>query len=86
MPAWFGVDGFAKNAAATRGRNVSGFIISREQIAYARNYTAGLPRVSTVVDPRTEKYIFRNSMGPALQAVPENALLGITRRSLKESP
>jgi len=123
-----GWGGFARYAAETRGCRVTGISISREQIAYAREYTAGLPveivecdyrdlparygsahfdkaviigmiehvgyknyrglfrivrkllrdeglfllhtignsRVTTVVDPWIEKYIFRNSMAPAM--------------------
>ena len=123
-----GWGGFAKYAAETRGCRVSGISISREQIAYAREYTAGLPveivecdyrdlpkrfeaehfdkaviigmiehvgyknyrrifeivsrmlknqglfllhtignsRMTRVVDPWIEKYIFRNSMAPAM--------------------
>ena len=124
-----GWGGFARYAAATRGCEVTGISISREQIAYARDFTAGLPveivecdyrdlpgrfeagrfdkavivgmlehvgyknyrrifrivhsllkdsgrfllhtignnRVSRVVDPWIEKYIFRNSMAPAME-------------------
>lgn len=122
-----GWGGFAKYAATTRGCEVTGISLSDEQIAYARDYTRGLPvtirkldyrdlpdcglgpfdkisivgmiehvgyknygelmRVvhamlkpaglfllhtignctrSTVVDPWIEKYIFRNSMAPAM--------------------
>ncbi len=123
-----GWGGFAKYAAETRGCQVTGISISKEQIEYARDYTAGLPveiidcdyrdlpdrfaaghfdkvviigmiehvgyknyrkifeivsgmltddglfllhtignnRVSKVVDPWIEKYIFRNSMAPAM--------------------
>jgi len=122
-----GWGGVAKYAAATRGCEVTGISLSVEQIAYAREYTRGLPvtireldyrdlpqaglgafdkiaivgmlehvgyrnygtlmRVvnemlkpdglfllhtigncerSTVVDPWIEKYIFRNSMCPAM--------------------
>ena len=123
-----GWGGFAKYAAVTRGCHVTGISISAEQIAFAREYTAGLPveiidcdyrdlparvapahfdkaviigmlehvghknyrrllqivhgalkdagtfllhtignsRVTTVVDPWIEKYIFRNSMAPAM--------------------
>lgn len=38
-----GWGGFAKYAAESRGCRVSGISISKEQIAYARDYTAGLP-------------------------------------------
>ncbi len=38
-----GWGGFAKYAAETRGCSVTGVSISKEQIAYAREYTAGLP-------------------------------------------
>lgn len=38
-----GWGGFAKYAAETRGCSVTGVSISKEQIAYARDYTAGLP-------------------------------------------
>jgi cyclopropane-fatty-acyl-phospholipid synthase len=38
-----GWGGFAKYAAETRGCEVTGVSISKEQIAYAREYTAGLP-------------------------------------------
>lgn len=38
-----GWGGFAKYAAETRGCEVTGVSISTEQIAYAREYTAGLP-------------------------------------------
>jgi cyclopropane-fatty-acyl-phospholipid synthase len=124
-----GWGGFARYAAEKRGCDVIGISISREQIAYAQEYTAGLPveiiecdyrdlprhfhpgyfdkaviigmiehvgyknyrrifeivhqaikesgafllhtignnRVTTVVDPWIEKYIFRNSMAPAMQ-------------------
>lgn len=124
-----GWGGFAKYAAETRGCEVVGVSISKEQIAYARDYTRGLPitiaeadyrdlpemfgrqhfdkvlicgmiehvgyknyrgivsivhqllkddgvfllhtignnRPTTIVDPWIEKYIFRNSMAPALQ-------------------
>jgi cyclopropane-fatty-acyl-phospholipid synthase len=123
-----GWGGFAKYAAETRGCRVTGISISTEQIAYAREYTAGLPveivecdyrdlskmfepehfdkaviigmiehvgyknyrrlfeivsrilknqglfllhtignsRRTRVVDPWIEKYIFRNSMAPAM--------------------
>jgi cyclopropane-fatty-acyl-phospholipid synthase len=123
-----GWGGFAKYAAESRGCHVTGISISREQVAYAREYTAGLPveivecdyrdlpqrfdaghfdkaviigmiehvgyknyrrifeivhrairddglfllhtignsRITTVVDPWIEKYIFRNSMAPAM--------------------
>jgi cyclopropane-fatty-acyl-phospholipid synthase len=123
-----GWGGFARYAAETRGCHVTGISISREQIAYARDYTRGLPvdivqcdyrdlparfeaghfdkvviigmiehvgyrnyrrlfeiirqlirddglfllhtignnRVTKVVDPWIEKYIFRNSMAPAM--------------------
>jgi cyclopropane-fatty-acyl-phospholipid synthase len=123
-----GWGGFARYAAETRGCSVTGISISSEQIAYAREYTAGLPveiiecdyrdllqkyppehfdkaviigmiehvgyknyrrifeivnkllknngifllhtignsRVTKVVDPWIEKYIFRNSMAPAM--------------------
>jgi len=123
-----GWGGFARYAAETRGCRVTGVSISKEQIAYARRYTEGLPvdiincdyrdlperfdagyfdkcviigmiehvgyknyrklvkivhraikddgmillhtignsRRTTVVDPWIEKYIFRNSMAPAM--------------------
>jgi cyclopropane-fatty-acyl-phospholipid synthase len=123
-----GWGGFARYAAETRGCRVTGISISKEQIAYANEYCAGLPvdiiecdyrdlpqhfapghfdkaviigmlehvgyrnyrrlfeivhqalrdtglfllhtignnRVTTVVDPWIEKYIFRNSMAPAM--------------------
>jgi cyclopropane-fatty-acyl-phospholipid synthase len=123
-----GWGGFAKYAAESRGCEVTGISISKEQVAYARDYTAGLPveiidcdyrdlpqrfepghfdkvviigmiehvgyknyrkifeivhraikddgvfllhtignnRATTVVDPWIEKYIFRNSMAPAM--------------------
>jgi len=123
-----GWGGFAKYAAESRGCEVTGISISKEQVHYARDYTAGLPveiiecdyrdlpqrfepghfnkvviigmiehvgyknyrkifeivhrairdegvfllhtignnRVTTVVDPWIEKYIFRNSMAPAM--------------------
>jgi cyclopropane-fatty-acyl-phospholipid synthase len=123
-----GWGGFAKYAAETRGCHVTGISISKEQIAYARQYTADLPveivesdyrdlpklfepglfdkaviigmiehvgyknyrrlieivhgllhnqgrfllhtignsSVTTVADPWIEKYIFRNSMLPAI--------------------
>lgn len=38
-----GWGGFAKYAAETRGCRVTGISISKEQIAYAKSYTAGLP-------------------------------------------
>ena len=38
-----GWGGFSKYAAETRGCEVTGVSISKEQIAYAREYTAGLP-------------------------------------------
>jgi len=123
-----GWGGFAKYAAETRGCRVTGISISKEQVAYAREYTRGLPveiiecdyrdlpgmfepghfdkaviigmiehvgyknyrkifeivskaltrkglfllhtignsQVTKVVDPWIEKYIFRNSMAPAM--------------------
>ena len=123
-----GWGGFAKYAAETRGCRVTGISISKEQIAFARQYTEGLPvdiiecdyrdlpqqfagqhfdkatiigmiehvgyknyrklvnivhqllkddgmfllhtignsERTTVVDPWIEKYIFRNSMAPAM--------------------
>lgn len=123
-----GWGGFARYAAETRGCEVTGISISREQIDYARKYTSGLPveivesdyrdlpkrfeqghfdkaviigmiehvgyknyrkifeivsevlkdsgqfllhtignsRMTRVVDPWIEKYIFRNSMAPAM--------------------
>ncbi len=123
-----GWGGFARYAAETRGCHVTGISISREQIAYAREYTSGLPveiiesdyrdlpklfadqhfdkaviigmiehvgyknyrrlfsiihrllndkglfllhtignsQKTAVVDPWIEKYIFRNSMAPAI--------------------
>jgi len=123
-----GWGGFARYAAETRGCHVTGISISTEQVAYARDFVAGLPvdiiecdyrdlprkfnaghfdkvviigmiehvghknyrklfeivcnilkedglfllhtignsRVTTVVDPWIEKYIFRNSMAPAM--------------------
>ena len=133
-----GWGGFAKYAAETRGCRVTGISISKEQIAYARTYTDGLPvdivecdyrdlpdrfeaghfdkaviigmiehvgyknyrnifeivcrllkndglfllhtignnRVTKVVDPWIEKYIFRNSMAPAMAQL-AHALEGI---------
>jgi cyclopropane-fatty-acyl-phospholipid synthase len=133
-----GWGGFAKYAAETRGCRVTGVSISKEQIAYARQYTQGLPveiidcdyrdlpgRLSsgyfdkaviigmiehvghknyrklvnivhqllkddgmfllhtignceqtTVVDPWIEKYIFRNSMAPAMSQL-GNAFEGL---------
>lgn len=38
-----GWGGFARYAAETRGCRVTGISISKEQIAYAKSYTAGLP-------------------------------------------
>lgn len=38
-----GWGGFARYAAESRGCHVTGISISKEQIAYARDYTAGLP-------------------------------------------
>ena len=38
-----GWGGFSKYAAKTRGCSVTGVSISKEQIEYARGYTAGLP-------------------------------------------
>lgn len=123
-----GWGGFARYAASTRGCRVTGISISKEQVAYARDYTCGLPIeiiecdyrdlparfdsgyfdkavivgmiehvgyknyrrifeiahkalrdgglfllhtignncVTRVVDPWIEKYIFRNSMAPAM--------------------
>ena len=133
-----GWGGFAKYAAETRGCRVTGISISKEQVAYARDYTNGLPvdiiecdyrdlperfetdvfdkaviigmiehvgyknyrkifeivsrllkndglfllhtignsRVTKVVDPWIEKYIFRNSMAPAMAQL-AHALEGI---------
>jgi cyclopropane-fatty-acyl-phospholipid synthase len=128
-----GWGGFAKYAAETRGCSVTGVSISTEQIAYAREYTSGLPvkiieadyrdlpemyggqhfdkvlicgmlehvgyknyrnifsiihhllkdegkfllhtignnQTTAVVDPWIEKYIFRNSMAPAMGQLAE---------------
>jgi cyclopropane-fatty-acyl-phospholipid synthase len=133
-----GWGGFAKYAAETRGCRVTGISISKEQIAYAREYVAGLPvdivecdyrdlpsrfdaghfdkaviigmiehvgyknyrklvrivhralkddgvfllhtignsRRTTVADPWMEKYIFRNSMVPAMSQL-ANAFEGL---------
>lgn len=38
-----GWGGFAKYAASTRGCHVTGVSLSQEQVAYAREYTSGLP-------------------------------------------
>jgi len=133
-----GWGGFAKYAAETRGCRVTGISISKEQIAYSRRYTEGLPvdiincdyrdlperidasyfdkaviigmiehvgyknyrklvnivhrlikddgmfllhtignsRRTTIVDPWIEKYIFRNSMAPAMSQL-ANAFEGL---------
>lgn len=47
-----GWGGFAKYAAETRGCEITGVSISKEQIAYAREYTAGLPVTIVEADYR----------------------------------
>ena len=133
-----GWGGFAKYAAETRGCQVTGVSISKEQVTFARRYTEGLPveiincdyrdlpgrfdaghfdkaviigmiehvgyknyrklvnivhraikddgmfllhtignnQRTTVVDPWIEKYIFRNSMAPAMSQL-ANAFEGL---------
>jgi cyclopropane-fatty-acyl-phospholipid synthase len=55
-----GWGGFAKFAAERRGCRVTGISISREQIAYARHYTAGLPVDIVEADYRDLNRLFED--------------------------